>query len=253
MRYRALACDYDGTLATGGRVGDDTVAALERLARSGRRLILVTGRELDGLMRVFPRLDLFDRVIAENGAVLYRPGERTSSPLAEPPPAAFAERLRELGVDPLSTGSVIVATEEPYGETVRGVIRDLGLESQVILNKGAVMVLPSGVDKASGLAAALAELGIPAHGTVGVGDAENDQVLLSACACAVAVANALPAVKERCDLVTERDHGAGVAELADRLVEDDLAGVDTGPVRGSGCAAGPAPGGRRGAGSGFLA
>ncbi|WP_433246418.1 HAD-IIB family hydrolase [Streptosporangium sp. CA-135522] len=229
MRYHAVACDYDGTLATDGRVDDDTLDALERLARSGRRLVMVTGREIDDLRRDFGRMDLFDRIVAENGAVLYRPGEpeaQAVSPLAEGPPVALAGRLRELGVAPLSVGSVIVATWEPHGETVLDAIRDLGLEMQVIFNKGAVMVLPSGVNKASGLAAALVELGISEHSTVGVGDAENDHAFLSACECAVAVANALPAIKERCDLVTERDHGAGVAELADRLLETDLADVD---------------------------
>ena len=57
-------------------------------------------------------------------------------------------------------------------------IRDLGLELQVIFNKGAVMVLPAGVNKASGLAAALADLGLSPHNVVGVGDAENDHAFL---------------------------------------------------------------------------
>ncbi|GAA3114349.1 HAD-IIB family hydrolase [Planomonospora alba] len=226
MRYHALATDYDETLASEGRVSDETVDALERLTRSGRRLILVTGRELDDLHRVFDRLDLFDRVVAENGAVLYRPADRTSVPLAEAPPERFVERLRERGVDPLSVGSVIVATREPHDDTVLHAIRDLGLEMQVVFNKGAVMVLPSGVNKASGLAAALAELGVSARSTVGVGDAENDHAFLVSCECAVAVANALPAVKEHCDLVTGQDRGGGVTELIDRIIEDDLAGTD---------------------------
>ncbi|MGJ6963857.1 HAD-IIB family hydrolase [Streptosporangium sp. G11] len=226
MRYHVLACDYDGTLATEGRVDGDTLDALERLARSGRRLVMVTGRELGSLTRDFSRLDLFDLVVAENGAVLHRPGEQESTSLAEAPPEALVERLREMGVQPLSVGSVVVATSEPHAETVLDAIRDLGLEMQVIFNKGAVMVLPSGVNKATGLATALAELEVSAHSTIGVGDAENDHAFLAACECAVAVANALPAVKERCDLVTERERGAGVVELIDRLIENDLADVD---------------------------
>jgi hydroxymethylpyrimidine pyrophosphatase-like HAD family hydrolase len=31
MRYLALACDYDGTVAAAGRVAEATCAALERL------------------------------------------------------------------------------------------------------------------------------------------------------------------------------------------------------------------------------
>ena len=76
MQFIALATDYDSTLATDGRVEAETIAALERLTRSGRKLLMVTGRELPDLQSVFDRLDLFERVVAENGALLYRPGTR---------------------------------------------------------------------------------------------------------------------------------------------------------------------------------
>ena len=175
------------------------------------------------LQRVFDRLELFDRVVLENGALLYRPASREEHPLAEAAPARFVDELRTRDVSPLSVGRTIVATWHPHENTVTAVIRDLGLELQVIFNKGAVMILPSGVNKATGLVAALNELGLSAHNVVGVGDAENDHAFLSACECAVAVANALPALAERCDLVTTADHGAGVVELADQLVADDLA------------------------------
>src|SRR5204863_455237 len=124
MRYLALATDYDGTLAHDGRVDRTTLAALGRLRRSGRRLILVTGREADDL------LNLFD-------------------------------------ADPFD----------------------------------------------------------------GVGDAENDHAFLAYCERGVAVANALPALKEMADLVTRADHGAGVVELIDHLLADDLAGVGPGEHR----------------------
>lgn len=223
MRYYALATDYDGTLASQGRVDDATLAALERLRSSGRKLILVTGRELDDLIRVFPAIDLFDHVVAENGALLYRPASREEKPLGQPSPEPFVTALRKRGVDPLSVGRVIVATREPHETAVLEVIRELGIELQVIFNKGAVMVLPSGINKATGLRAALNELGLSPHNIVGVGDAENDHAFLTCCECAVAVANALPALKEQADLVTQADHGAGVVELIDRIIASDLA------------------------------
>src|SRR5207237_1742809 len=74
MRYLALACDYDGTLALNGLVDEPTLAALERLLASGRKLLLVTGRELADLHTIFPHLNLFQRVAAETGALLFRPG-----------------------------------------------------------------------------------------------------------------------------------------------------------------------------------
>jgi len=222
MRYLALVCDYDGTIAHHGRVDDATVAALERVRESGRKLLLVTGRELNDLMRVFPNPQVFDRIVAENGALLYDPATREERTLAAAPPADFVRELKERGVTPLSVGRVIVATWEPNDPIVHEVIRIMGLDLQVIFNKGAVMVLPSGLNKAVGLNRALDDLKLSAHNAVGIGDAENDHSFLAVCECSVAVANALDSVKARVDWVTQSDHGAGVIELIDRLIESDL-------------------------------
>jgi HAD superfamily hydrolase (TIGR01484 family) len=222
MRYLALACDYDGTLATDGRVPRPVIEALQHLRRSGRRLLLVTGRELDDLRRVFPALELFDRIVAENGALVYRPETRDENVLGESPPPEFAALLRERGVTPLSVGRAIVATWEPNQDVVLDAIRELGLELQVIFNKGAVMVLPTGVNKGTGLQAALRELGLSQHNCVSIGDAENDHTLLAACEAGVAVANALPMLKERADWVTRGERGDGVIELVEGLLHSDL-------------------------------
>jgi hypothetical protein len=109
---------------------------------------------------------------------------------------------------------------------VLDVIRELGLELEIIFNKGAVMVLPSGINKATGLVVALGRLGLSAHNAVAVGDAENDHAFLSSCEASVAVANALPTLKERVDLVTKGERGDGVVELVEALLRDDLASLD---------------------------
>jgi hydroxymethylpyrimidine pyrophosphatase-like HAD family hydrolase len=222
MRYHLLATDYDGTLATDGRVDAATVAALEAVLATGRKLVLVTGRNLDELMSVYPRLEVFERVVAENGALLYRPATKERRRLGEPPPAAFMAALRQHGVAPLAAGEVIVATREPHESTVLATIRDLGLELQVIFNKGAVMVLPAGVNKATGLIAALEELKISPHNVVGVGDAENDHSFLKICERSVAVAGALPALRDEVDVQLNDDAGAGVQALCAELMESDL-------------------------------
>jgi HAD superfamily hydrolase (TIGR01484 family) len=225
VRYLALALDYDGTLATNGKVNKKTIATLERAIDSSRKLILVTGRQLDDLQRIFPRLDLFARVVAENGALLYRPEAKEEVVLGEAPPDELVEMLRKRTVRKLSVGRSIVATVEPHHDAVMEAIHDLGLGWHIIFNKGNVMALPANVTKATGLRVALDELGLSPHNVVGVGDAENDHDFLDMCECAVAVANALPAVRKRADLTTAGERGAGVSELIEQLLADDLAGA----------------------------
>jgi HAD superfamily hydrolase (TIGR01484 family) len=218
MRYLALATDYDGTLASHGSVEPETIQALRRLAATGRKLILVTGRRVDDLIRVFPEAAIFDRVVAENGPLVYRPQSRQTRVLAKPPPAAFVEELQRQGVQPLTAGQVFVATEQPNERVVLDVISEMGLDLQVILNKGSVMVLPPSVDKATGLSAALEELGISRQDVVGIGDAENDEPFLAICGRGVAVANALKALKARADQITQGENGAGVREVMEWLI-----------------------------------
>lgn len=221
MRHPVLATDYDATLAEDGRVAQETICALERWRAAGRRLILVTGREVADLRSVFPRLNLFDAVVAENGGVLLLPPREEAELLTRPADQELRRRLSERGVKPLSVGQTIIATTQWHAETVRQEIEALGLKVQVILNKSSLMVLPAGVDKASGLKVALQRLGLSEQQAVGVGDAENDLVLLELCGLAVAVANALPAVRDRADWVTVGDSGAGVREVIDRLMAED--------------------------------
>ena len=118
---------------------------------------------------------------------------------------------------------MLVATREPHETAVLQTIRDLGLELQVIFNKGAVMVLPSGINKATGLAAALAQLKIDAHCVVAVGDAENDHTLLESCGLGMAVANAVALLKAHADWVTDGPSSEGMQQLISRLLDNDLA------------------------------
>jgi HAD superfamily hydrolase (TIGR01484 family) len=225
MKYRALACDYDGTLAHDGVITPTTVAALDRFRASGRRLFMVTGRELPELKQVCPVLDRFEWVVAENGALLHRPADDSTKLLCEPASAALVQILRSLNMRPLSVGQAIIATVEPNEVVVIEAIKELGLELQVIFNKGSVMVLPTGVNKATGLTALTKAAGVSCEEIAGVGDAENDHAFLEACGIGVAVANALPMLKERADLVTQGARGDGVAELIDMILVDDLAGI----------------------------
>jgi hydroxymethylpyrimidine pyrophosphatase-like HAD family hydrolase len=221
MRYTALAVDFDGTIAHDGVVPPHVVDGLRRLRETGRKLLLVTGRELEELLSIFPDVALFDRVVAENGALLYRPASGEREELGDPAPEALVELLHARGV-PISVGHSIVATVEPHETTVLQAIRELGLERQVIFNKGAVMVLPAGVNKASGLEAALKELALSPRNLVAAGDGENDHALLESAEYSVATANAIATLRAKADRVTRETHGDGVLEVIADLIESDL-------------------------------
>jgi hydroxymethylpyrimidine pyrophosphatase-like HAD family hydrolase len=221
LTFRALATDYDGTLACDGRVDEATVAALERARDTGIRLLLVTGRELPSLFNTFAQTGVFDLVVAENGAVLYDPSTTNVERLGPAPPPELIDALQRARI-PISVGHSIVASWRPHEVAIAGIIADLGLDWDITFNKDAVMMLPSPITKATGLRCALAAIGIPARATVGVGDAENDHAFLRFCGLSVAVSNALPAVKAAAHLLTIGSRGAGVRELIDKLLSGTL-------------------------------
>lgn len=226
MDVTALATDYDETLAEEGSVSATTYASLRKLKESHRKLVLVSGRQLPDLKRVFPGLGIFDRVVAENGAVLHDPASGLQRLLAPAPPPAFVESLRKRGVDPLLVGQSVIGTLVPNEMIVLDEIRRHGLELEIIFNKGAVMVLPSGINKATGLMAALDDLGLRVDDVVAIGDAENDHDFLRRAGFGVAVANALPSLKETADRVTLASAGDGVAEIVDDILRGDIAIAD---------------------------
>jgi hydroxymethylpyrimidine pyrophosphatase-like HAD family hydrolase len=222
LLIEALATDFDGTLAMHGEVSDDTLAALTRFKASGRKLLMVTGRELPDLGRVFPHLGMFDMVVAENGALLYRPDMAEERPLAAPPPQSLIAALTRRRVEPLSIGQVIVATVREFELHVAEALEELGLDWRMILNKDSIMCLPAGVDKASGLKAAAAEMNLDLGRVLATGDAENDLDFFAVCGVSAAVANALPAVKAAASLVTEGEAGLGVEWVIDRVLDGSL-------------------------------
>jgi hydroxymethylpyrimidine pyrophosphatase-like HAD family hydrolase len=192
VSYQALATDYDGTLAYRGRVDAAAVKALNALKAAGWKLLLVSGRHLETLAEIFPELCLFDRVVAENGAVVA--GDGRVELQGSPPPAGFLTALKERRLD-FNTGRVMVDTVVENESAVKAAIAESGAALRLSRNKGALMVLPDGVDKRSGLLAALRELRLMPATTVGVGDAENDLPFLAVCGLAVACGDALPEVR----------------------------------------------------------
>lgn len=144
--FKAIAVDFDGTLAEGDRPPDDDVlAAVGESRRAGRRVVLVTGRILEELRAVFPAVDdWFDAIVAENGAVLAVEG--SARILAAPVEMELDGALVARGV-PFRRGQVLLATRADHEVEIGEELRRLGLEAQLTRNRGELMVLPPGVTK----------------------------------------------------------------------------------------------------------
>jgi hydroxymethylpyrimidine pyrophosphatase-like HAD family hydrolase len=207
--FHAIAVDFDGTLTAHGAPAPDVLAAVAEVRARGTKVVLVTGRILAELREVFPDADAcFDFIVAENGAVLC--AAHVPRLLVPPVPFELDEALLRLGI-PFRRGKVVLASNGAWDIAVTEEIRRLGLECQIVRNRGDMMILPPGISKGFGVFQALGDLGISHHSAIGIGDAENDHSLLETCELGVAVANAVDALKTHADLVLEEPEGAGVA------------------------------------------
>ncbi len=229
MQYQVFAADYDGTLANRGHMSDAIVAALQRVADSGRKILLVTGREIPDLIDVCPQIAVFDWVVAENGAVLYSPRTKESIILTSPPAAEFIYELRRRNIRPLSVGECIVSTLKINRESVLHIINGLALNLQIISNKTSIMILPAGVNKAFGLKAVLQRLQLSSRSMVAIGDGENDHALLDYAGYSVAVENAVPMLKKIATRTLIYPNGEGSIHLMNELIADDLKSATTLP------------------------
>jgi len=222
MRHRVLACDFDGTLATMGVCTDETVEALRRVAATGMRLVLVTGRTWEELIDVFDPGSLFEQIVVENGAVVIDAASGQEQLLAPRVPPALVAELQRVGVTPLIVGRVLCSTAISQDAKLTAAIAKVGVDRQVVHNRDSAMVLPPGISKRTGIEAALRALGETPAATVAVGDGENDIALFAVAGVSVAVANAVDALKQRADVVLREPNGRGVQSLAAALVAGDL-------------------------------
>jgi hydroxymethylpyrimidine pyrophosphatase-like HAD family hydrolase len=185
MKFGVLALDYDGTIARDGWLDPEVRAAIVEVRACGIAVVLVTGRILAELRQFAGSLQFVDAVVAENGAVLSFPNGNTRL-LGHSAPDIFFEELRRRAV-PFTAGQCVVETDAVWAPQVLAVIRELELPLTMFFNRGRLMMLPQAISKGIGLREALTVLRLSAHNAIGIGDAENDHDLLTACEFGVAV------------------------------------------------------------------
>jgi hydroxymethylpyrimidine pyrophosphatase-like HAD family hydrolase len=209
--FKVVAVDFDGTVASDGNVAPEAIAAIDQARRDGLTIVLATGRIGAELRAEFPQIAAHvDALVLENGAVVAIDGQTHA--LAPPVERALDEALANRAV-PYRRGEVLVAVDSQHAAAVVQVIGELGMDYQIIRNRTALMVLPAGITKGTGLGAVLAEMNLSAHNTIAVGDAENDLSLLGVAEIGVAVADAVTSVRRSADVVLDEPDGVGVAAL----------------------------------------
>ncbi|HEV8721354.1 MAG TPA: HAD hydrolase family protein [Candidatus Binatia bacterium] len=220
MYCRVIACDFDGTGAVDGHPAPELYAALAAARAQGIVTLLVTGRVLEDVQRACEELSPFDGVIAENGAVVHLCGRKRTIQMGDPPSEQFLGELRAQGV-PFHTGAVIVGTWEQHANKLLELIRRFGVDGQLVFNRAALMILPSGITKAVGIRRALDELGRSERNMIAFGDAENDIPMLVDAEVGVAARGSVQAITALADDRLSQPGGAGVAVYIRKLLEHD--------------------------------
>lgn len=202
MRIRVLALDFDNTIAVNDQLDNDVAAALQEARGSGMLRVLVTGRILSDLQPLLPTPNLFDAIVAENGAVLQFAHEPHPIVLSRGPDAALLGELSRRRIAH-RCGLCIVEAAADTSHDMLTILKTLGLPHCIIFNRDRLMVLPQGVSKAEGLREAVWRLGASLHNALAIGDAENDQPLLDVCEFGVAVGWGSEALKRQADHVIQ--------------------------------------------------
>jgi phosphoglycolate phosphatase (TIGR01487 family) len=219
-RISAIAMDFDGTIRSpGGAVATDLLTQLGALRRTGIKLILATGRALPDL-RLLVDVELFDALVVENGAALVIDGLwRSLAP-------GWWRPVRERLLRSFKTAAheqVIISLRRERECEARAAIVDIDHDEggqylvSIEFNKESMMLVPKGVNKGSGLEAAIGALGVDARGMLAMGDGENDLSMFRVAGLRVAVRNAVPELSLEADYITLEEDGKGVSEAIERF------------------------------------
>lgn len=217
MHISVIATDFDGTVSQGDNLHPEVGQALHRWREAGHFSILVSGRPFEFLRELQDRVQLFDLLVAENGAVLYNPRtDEMRLPFGQVPDELL-DTLERSGV-PLWRGIAIAGTRLPYDDAVWVASRELDLAIYVETNRNEVMILPPGAGKGAGLLSLLKNEGLSPRNLVAFGDAENDRSFLQVAEIKVAVSNAVENLKAIADYVISETGPAGVRDFIEHYL-----------------------------------
>ncbi len=219
VERHVIAVDLDGTLYDGRTEHPEAIATLRNARDAGHTVVIVTGRPWRDVYGMVPTLvEIAACAVCEDGAVLIDLSTAAVVLLAEPPRRALIDALEARGVVGLVVAEVAIGMPVEHAEIARKVVQEIGDGYHLVHNKNSVAIIPDGCHKGTGLAHAIAHLGLSDTPVLAIGDAANDLPMFRFADIAVAVANADALVREAGIELTELPGGAGVAEAIRRYL-----------------------------------
>ncbi len=218
-----LVLDIDGTLTRAdGEHGIDP-RVFEPIRAWPEPVVIATGKAFPFPVALCQFLGIEERVIAENGGIVYVEEELAVNGDREAANAvveAFRERGHDLGWDGPDLVNRWRETEIAARLTVpedalREVAAEWGLE--VVDTGYAFHVKDASITKGEGIQTMAELLGRRPDEFVAIGDSENDVSTFEVVGESYAVANADAAAREAADHVTDGVHAAGTMEVLDAL------------------------------------
>lgn len=251
MPYKAAAIDLDGTLLDRHkRIGPRSLLALQSAAQAGWTLIISTARPVRAIREFLPESftsyywascngawilqggQVLRRVEIPNQAALSLAQELSRAGLrvlieandqiftdGEMPPEFIGEVIPIAELGSQDACKVLVHLRSP--EETGLVLRSMPGTCQCVFTDGGKLAQISarGCDKLNAVHWILAREGIPLAETVAFGDDANDQALLTAAGCGVAMGNAAPEVRAAASHHTCSNDEDGVGIFLERLLD----------------------------------
>ena len=220
MVTRAILTDLDRTLTGPDLALDARIPPrLAMLRARGIRVVVVTGRTLEHVVAM--RLAEFsDAIVAENGAVL-----RHANGMVEVEAHDFAQRCRD-ALGPLAVrfhwGRSLASGPRELAPACAHLLREHHVAHGASYNAEELMLLPPGVDKATGARRALAKLDLTLRDAVAIGDGENDVPMLLTAGDSAAPANAHAAARAAAKRRLDGAYADGFLELSDLILASTL-------------------------------
>ena len=121
---------------------------------------------------------------------------------------------------------VVVAIDEAYlNERIKEIPASFYERFEIIKTRNNLLeFMPKGITKAYGISLLAKDLGIRAEEIMTLGDEENDLPMIEYAGLGVAMANAIPLVKEAADVVTDTNDQDGVAKAVEKYILTPLEG-----------------------------